>query len=127
LINKGVKLASLVLLIGLFAFCAWNLRDFGEPGEPGDLDVPLYNSAENRTENVNRTEMDTFVIENSQNGQSDDEDTEDGPSANNAVTAVVFDYRGFDTSGEATVRFAAVSGVLVTLRVALPAKKGGGK
>lgn len=126
MINKGVKLASLILLIGLLAFSAWNMRDFGEPGEPGDLDVPLYNSEYNRTENVNRTEMDTFIIENSQNGQSDDEDLEDGASTNNAVTAVVFDYRGFDTIGEATVLFAAVSGVLVTLRVALPRKKGGG-
>ncbi|MCD6522653.1 MAG: hypothetical protein J7K68_02805 [Candidatus Diapherotrites archaeon] len=31
--------------------------------------------------------------------------------ANNVVTSIVFDYRGFDTLGEATVLFAAVSGV----------------
>ena len=37
-------------------------------------------------------------------------------AANNAVTAVVFDYRGFDTLGEATVLFAAVVGVLALFR-----------
>lgn len=31
--------------------------------------------------------------------------------ANNIVTSVLFDYRGFDTLGEATVLFAAVLGV----------------
>lgn len=36
--------------------------------------------------------------------------------ANNIVTSVVFDYRGFDTLGEATVLFSAVSGVLVIFR-----------
>jgi multisubunit Na+/H+ antiporter MnhB subunit len=46
--------------------------------------------------------------------------------ANNVVTAIVFDYRGYDTLGEATVLFAAVSGVLVALRVARDRKEKGG-
>ncbi|HHH78270.1 MAG TPA: hypothetical protein ENL18_03545 [Thermoplasmatales archaeon] len=50
--------------------------------------------------------MDDYVIENTQN--------ETG--ANNAVTAVVFDYRGYDTLGEATVLFTAIAGVMVVLR-----------
>ncbi len=37
-------------------------------------------------------------------------------AVNNVVTAVVFDYRGFDTLGEATVLFAAVVGVLGLFR-----------
>lgn len=37
-------------------------------------------------------------------------------AANNAVTAVVFDFRGFDTLGEATVLFAAVVAVLALFR-----------
>jgi multisubunit Na+/H+ antiporter MnhB subunit len=37
-------------------------------------------------------------------------------AANNVVTAIVFDYRGFDTLGEATVLFAAVVGVLALFR-----------
>jgi len=34
----------------------------------------------------------------------------------NAVTAVVFDYRGFDTMGEEFILFAAVTGVVLLLR-----------
>jgi multisubunit Na+/H+ antiporter MnhB subunit len=36
--------------------------------------------------------------------------------ANNIVTAVVFDFRGFDTLGEATVLFTAVLGVGLLFR-----------
>ena len=36
--------------------------------------------------------------------------------SNNVVTAIVFDYRGFDTLGEATVLFTAVLGVGMVLR-----------
>jgi multisubunit Na+/H+ antiporter MnhB subunit len=52
------------------------------------------------------SDMDDYIISNAQN--------ETG--ANNAVTSVVFDYRGFDTLGEATVLFTAVAGVLLVLR-----------
>jgi len=50
--------------------------------------------------------MDGYIIDHVQ--------TQTG--VNNAVTAVVFDYRGVDTLGEATVLFTAVYGVLVVLR-----------
>ncbi len=36
--------------------------------------------------------------------------------ANNIVTSVVFDYRAFDTLGEATVLFTAVSGIVALFR-----------
>ncbi len=42
--------------------------------------------------------------------------SQDEVAANNAVTAIVFDYRGYDTLGEATVLFAAVVGVALILR-----------
>ncbi|HEC94635.1 MAG TPA: hypothetical protein ENI45_01555 [Thermoplasmatales archaeon] len=51
-------------------------------------------------------QMDDYIITHAQN--------ETG--ANNAVTSVVFDYRGFDTLGEATVLFTAVAGVILVLR-----------
>lgn len=38
---------------------------------------------------------------------------------NNIVTSIVFDYRGFDTLGEATVLFTAVLGVGLILRKVL--------
>jgi multisubunit Na+/H+ antiporter MnhB subunit len=51
-------------------------------------------------------DMDDHIIENTQN--------ETG--TNNGVTSIVFDYRGFDTLGEATILFAAVAGVLMMFR-----------
>jgi multisubunit Na+/H+ antiporter MnhB subunit len=51
-------------------------------------------------------EMDDEIIDSAQ--------TETG--ANNAVTSVVFDYRGFDTLGEATILFTAVAGVILVFR-----------
>jgi multisubunit Na+/H+ antiporter MnhB subunit len=50
--------------------------------------------------------MDDHIIANTQN--------ETG--TNNGVTSVVFDYRGFDTLGEATILFTAVAGVLMIFR-----------
>ncbi len=52
------------------------------------------------------TEMDDYFIKNGQ----------EQTGANNIVTSVVFDYRGFDTLGEASVLFTAVLGVGITLR-----------
>ncbi len=51
-------------------------------------------------------EMDAYFLKNAQ--------AEAG--ANNVVTSVVFDYRGYDTLGEATVLFCAVVGVALFLR-----------
>lgn len=51
-------------------------------------------------------DMDQHIIDNCQ------EET----GADNGVTAVVFDYRGFDTLGEATVLFTAVAGVILVFR-----------
>ena len=50
--------------------------------------------------------MDQYFLEDSQ--QTDE--------TNNVVTAILFDYRGLDTLGEATILFSAVSGVLTVLR-----------
>jgi len=52
------------------------------------------------------TDMDDMIIKNTQR--------ETG--ANNGVTSVVFDYRGFDTLGEATILFTAVAGVVLLFR-----------
>ena len=53
-----------------------------------------------------QVQMDDHIITNTQN--------ETG--TNNGVTSVVFDYRGFDTLGEATILFSAVAGVLMIFR-----------
>jgi Multisubunit Na+/H+ antiporter, MnhB subunit len=44
------------------------------------------------------------------------ENTQEETGSSNAVTAVVFDYRGFDTLGEATVLFIAVLGIIMLFR-----------
>ena len=55
---------------------------------------------------LQESRMDDYIIMNAQNETA----------ANNVVTSVVFDYRGYDTLGEATVLFAAIAGALITLR-----------
>jgi multisubunit Na+/H+ antiporter MnhB subunit len=50
--------------------------------------------------------MDDYIIENSQQ--------ETGTS--NVVSAVVFDYRGYDTLGEATVLFLTATAVIMLFR-----------
>ena len=51
----------------------------------------------------NNSRMDDYFIQNAQNQTG----------SNNVVAAVVFDYRGLDTLGEASVLFAAASGIFV--------------
>jgi len=52
------------------------------------------------------TDMDDYIINNAQQQTG----------SNNVVASVVFDYRGLDTLGEATILFTAVTGVLLLLR-----------
>jgi len=54
----------------------------------------------------NQTQMDDHMIEH----------TQDETGTNNGVTSIVFDYRGFDTLGEATILFTAVAGVMMIFR-----------
>ncbi len=58
-------------------------------------------------------DMDHYFIHNAQNQTG----------ANNVVTSIVFDYRGFDTLGEASVLFTAVLGVGIVLRILRRDKK----
>ncbi|MEF8873064.1 MAG: hydrogen gas-evolving membrane-bound hydrogenase subunit E [Candidatus Thermoplasmatota archaeon] len=51
-------------------------------------------------------------------------DSQQRHQVNNVVTAVLFDYRGLDTLGEATILFSAVSGVLTVLRKVKDEKEG---
>ena len=111
MIGKGVKIIALLSLAGLLLLTVYEIRDFGDP--EGNLDLYDPVAGENHDETVERTAMDEFFLDNSQG---------DNTTTNNVVTAVVFDYRGFDTLGEATVLFAAVTGVTMALRKAFPVK-----
>ena len=89
-----VGMIFFILIAVFFIMTALMTHPFGDPN---------FSADENE---VNPTSMDDHIIEKTQN--------ETG--ANNAVTAVVFDYRGFDTLGEATVLFTAVAGVVLAFR-----------
>lgn len=60
-----------------------------------------------------------ITVGNPANTTTDDyyiDHTEVETGSANAVTAIVFDYRGFDTLGEATVLFIAVLAVIMLFR-----------
>ena len=75
-------------LIILLAFLLMSMMSMRPFGEPAD------------------TSMDDYFIENSQKEIS----------SNNVVTAVLFDYRGMDTLVEASILFAAATGVFLVFR-----------
>jgi multisubunit Na+/H+ antiporter MnhB subunit len=83
------KVIGLVLLVVLVAFLVTGMVRFIHPfGYPS------------------QTDMDDYIINEAQNQTG----------SNNVVASVVFDYRGLDTLGEATILFTAVTGVLLLLR-----------
>ena len=90
------KVVGLILLFVLVAFLVWGMLLIHPFGYPDASD------------------MDDYIIQNAQ------EET----GSNNVVTSVVFDYRGFDTLGEATILFTAVMGVLLLLRTEKRRKEG---
>ncbi|OYT59639.1 hypothetical protein B6U81_05765 [Thermoplasmatales archaeon ex4484_30] len=81
------KIAGAIAFVIFFAFLLFSMYELHEFGKPP-------------------SDMDDYIIQNAQN--------ETG--ANNAVTSVVFDYRGYDTLGEATVLFTAIAGVMILFR-----------
>jgi multisubunit Na+/H+ antiporter MnhB subunit len=81
------KIVGLILWLVLVAFLVWGALLIHPFGYPP-------------------SDMDDYIIDNAQ------EET----GNNNVVASVVFDYRGFDTLGEATILFTAVTGVLLLLR-----------
>ena len=83
-----VGLFFFLVIALLFVFAALMTHEFGHP------------------EKSIEPGMDDYIIDN----------TQGEVGADNAVTSVVFDYRGFDTLGEATVLFTAVAGVIILFR-----------
>jgi len=83
------RVIGLIVLLVVVAFLAAGMVVFIHPfGSPSPSD------------------MDQYIIEKAQEQTGN----------NNVVASVVFDYRGFDTLGEATILFTAVTGVLLLLR-----------
>ncbi len=81
--------ALFVIAILVVGGLFWGAADAVHPfGNPGDAP------------------MDEYFLRNAQRERG----------ANNVVTSIVFDYRGFDTLGEAAVLFTAVSSVAALFR-----------
>ena len=94
----------IVFCIFLF-YSVLELRNFGEP--PTDVNDFIPGAPYNTT-------MDDRIIGSYNN---DTKEWEYGAvketGSNNVVTSVVFDYRGYDTLGEATVLFTAIAGIML--------------
>ena len=87
-LRNTAAVVFLILVAVFFIFTALITHPFGE------------------FDKENTPEMDEYIIDN----------TQDETGADNGVTSVVFDYRGFETLGEATVLFTAVAGVIILFR-----------
>ncbi len=93
--RNALLCVALLVVLGCLLYVSVNPGDFGvSRGEHLAFGEPKY------------TDMDDYFIHNGQNQTG----------ANNIVTSIVFDYRGYDTIGEASVLFTAVLGVGVALR-----------
>jgi len=89
--SAGAALAAalVVVMLVLGVIAVRELRPFGEPLEQRAWDAPALTYIDKGTEQT---------------------------GAGNIVTAVLLDYRGYDTLGEATVLFTAVVGAIALLR-----------
>ena len=94
---------TLFIIVALFLFGLQALRGLPEFGSPAFTANPLAPS--NRYLGAGLRET----------------------GAANAVTAVILDYRGYDTLGEATVLYVSILGALALLRVYARKKRRGGK
>jgi multicomponent Na+:H+ antiporter subunit B len=92
-IGWGPLAAVVLLLAGLLAFGAYAFQGIGRFGQPVIAAVPEAPSNRYLAEGIKDT------------------------GAANMVAAVILDYRGYDTLGEATVLFTAILGALTILRV----------
>ena len=95
--NKKIGFLAFAVVFVFLFLSAIHMHPFGEPDETG---------------------MDDYMIRGYYNETQDKwvGGAQNETGANNVVTSVVFDYRGFDTLGEATVLFTAVAGVGLALR-----------
>lgn len=107
---KVISFVALILVLGFLFLSILVLHPVGEP--VGNLDV--FKARSSATSDLNNIDtMDDYFL---RNGQRE-------TGANNIVTTVVFDYRGFDTLGEGTVLFIAVSAISMLLYQMLKKKK----
>ncbi|MDI3501906.1 MAG: hypothetical protein PWR13_87 [Archaeoglobi archaeon] len=98
--RKAIGISAVLLIFGILIGGSFMLHPFGAP----DYTFPLKQG----DSFYQRTATDDYYIERGKT-------TEESASAN-IVAAVLFDYRGYDTLGEATVLFTAVAGATAMFR-----------
>ncbi len=100
-----MKLVSLLAMFIIAGFMFTGIGKLHLPGDPaGNSNVFSQRSSE-KTDTANISTMDDYYL---RNGQME-------TGSNNIVTSVVFDYRGFDTLGEAAVLFLVVTSISMLL------------
>jgi multicomponent Na+:H+ antiporter subunit B len=100
-----MKLASFLSLVLITGFLFVAINKLHPVGSPMGNTAVLKDRSSAVTDIVNVNTMDDYYLRNSQ--------TETG--SNNVVSSIVFDYRGFDTLGEATVLFLVVTSISMLL------------
>lgn len=103
--RKIIIFVAFAIFFFFMFYSAYEMRDFGEP--PTNVKEIFPNAEYNVT-------MDDRIIGKYNNATGEWEyGAVKEAGANNVVTSVVFDYRGYDTLGEATVLFTAIAGVML--------------
>jgi hypothetical protein len=105
---KRLVFAGFIVFCLFLFYSAFEMREFGDP--PSNVNEMLPGADYEVT-------MDDRIIGSYDNATNDWEyGAVKETGANNAVTSVVFDYRGYDTLGEATVLFTAIAGIMLLFR-----------
>jgi multicomponent Na+:H+ antiporter subunit B len=97
--HRSLPAIALALLFAATLFVAFVEVDFGEPRIEEELPVNYQPGDEIDTENITTPGLRYLANSSEETGSA------------NLVTAVVVNYRGFDTLGEVTVLFLAATGV----------------
>lgn len=96
------KYVGLIAAVLLFALLTFALFTSTATVDPSDSDAKYYDPVNDR--NTNATVPDSYLT-----GSRND------TGSQNVVTAIVVEYRGFDTLGEVTVLFSAATGLAMIL------------
>jgi hypothetical protein len=107
-VRRIIMICSLVVFLGLGCVCAIVMYESPLPYDGSKTDAyQLY---------TNPTQYDTTDAD----GVADImvKENLDKTRSQNAVTAIVFDYRGYDTMGESFILLTAISGSMAILRAA---------
>ncbi len=100
-----MKKIAFIVFFAFLLFASIEMREFGKP--PSSVKEVFPNA------NYDVTMDDRIIGKYNASAEKWEYGAVKETGANNVVTSVVFDYRGYDTLGEATVLFTAIAGVML--------------